>query len=332
MNLAIIGATGNVGRKTIEILEKSSLSYDNLFLVASSKSAGQEILFKDKEIKVENLNTYDFGRADITFFAAGSKIAKEWAEKASKKTIVIDNSSYFRMNKDVPLVIPEVNPGALKNHKNIIANPNCSTMQMLLALKPLHDEYKINRIVVSTYQAVSGAGKDSMDELFSQTKECLNGKKVVSKNFTKQIAFNLIPHIDVFDQDGYTKEELKIVNETKKILDKNINVTATCVRVPVKTSHSESINIEFDKDYDLENIKKLLNKAPGCKVVDGHEDGKYITPIEAEGSYTTYISRIRKDNSNTKAINIWVVSDNLLKGAALNTIQIAESLMKKEKD
>ena len=332
MNLAIIGASGNVGRKTIEILEKSKLSLDNLFLVASLKSAGEKITFKGKEIEIENLENYDFSKAQITFFAAGSLIAKEWAPKAAKKTIVIDNSSYFRMQNDVPLVVPEVNPEALDEHKNIIANPNCSTMQMVLVLKPLHDEYKIKRVIVSTYQAVSGAGKAAMDELFEQTKNYLDGKKIVSKNFSKQIAFNLIPHIDVFSEDGYTKEELKMTNETKKILDKKINVSATCVRVPVKTGHSESINIEFENSYDLENIKKILEQSPGCKVIDEHKDGGYITPIEAEGDYTTYISRIRKDNSNEKAINLWVVSDNLLKGAALNTVQIAERLMKKLKN
>ena len=297
MNLAIIGATGNVGRKTIEILEKYNINFDNLYLVASKNSKGKKIFFKGKEIIIEDLEDYDFSKAEITFFAAGSQIAKVWAKRASEKTIVIDNSSYFRMDDNVPLVIAEVNPEALDSHKNIISNPNCSTMQLVLALKPLHDEYKINRIVVSTYQAVSGAGKESMDELFSQTKEFLNDKKVESKNFTKQIAFNLIPHIDVFGADGYTKEELKMSNETKKILDPNINLTATCVRVPVKTSHAESVNIEFDNLYDCD--------------------------------YTTYISRIRKDNSNKKAINIWVVSDNLLKGAALNTVQIAEILVKK---
>ena len=332
MNLAIIGASGNVGRKTIEILEKSKLSLDNLFLVASLKSAGEKITFKGKEIEIENLENYDFSKAQITFFAAGSLIAKEWAPKAAKKTIVIDNSSYFRMQNDVPLVVPEVNPEALDEHKNIIANPNCSTMQMVLVLKPLHDEYKIKRVIVSTYQAVSGAGKAAMDELFEQTKNYLDGKKIVSKNFSKQIAFNLIPHIDEFNKDGYTKEELKMTNETKKILDEKINVSATCVRVPVKTGHSESINIEFENSYDLENIKKILEQSPGCKVIDEHKDGGYITPIEAEGDYTTYISRIRKDNSNEKAINLWVVSDNLLKGAALNTVQIAERLMKKLKN
>ena len=328
MNLAIIGATGNVGRKTIEILENLDISFKNLYLVASKKSAGQKLLFKQKEIVVEELDSYNFSKAEITFFAAGSKIAKEWAPKASKKTIVIDNSSYFRMNKDVPLVVAEVNPESISSHKNIISNPNCSTMQMLLVLKPLHDLYKINRVIVSTYQAVSGAGKNSIDELFSQTKEYLDGKKINSINFTKQIAFNLIPHIDEFGEEGYTKEELKMENETKKILDKDINLTATCVRVPVKTSHSESINIEFENSYDLESIKKTLNFAPGCKVIDEHRDGGYITPAEAEGDYTTYISRIRRDKSNKKAINLWVVSDNLLKGAALNTIQIAEILIK----
>ncbi len=329
MNFAIIGATGNVGRKTIDILEKSRIKIENLFLVASKKSAGKTIIFKKKKIKIESLEKYDFAKAKITFFAAGSQIAKEWVPKAAKKTIVIDNSSYFRMQKDIPLVVPEVNADALDKHKNIISNPNCSTIQMVLALKPLHDEYKINRVVVSTYQAVSGAGKASMDELFDQTKNFLNKKKINLKNFTKQIAFNLIPHIDVFDKDGYTKEELKMTNETKKILDEEIDVTATCVRVPVNTGHSESINIEFDNLYDFKNIIRILNNAPGCKVIDERKDGGYMTPLEAEGDYTTYISRIRKDNSNVKAINIWVVSDNLLKGAALNTVQIAEHLVKK---
>ena len=329
MNFAIIGASGNVGRKTIEILEKSKIPFKELFLVASAKSAGKKIKFRDKEIEIIDLEKYDFSKAKITFFAAGSQIAKEWAHKAAKKTIVIDNSSYFRMEKEIPLVVPEVNPEALDKHKNIIANPNCSTMQMVLALKPLHDEYKINRVVVSTYQAVSGAGKAAMDELFSQTKDFLDEKKINSKNFTKQIAFNLIPHIDAFGADGYTKEELKMTNETKKILDEDIDVTATCVRVPVRTGHSESINIEFDNLFDLENVIRILKKAPGCKVVDDRSDGGYITPLEAEGDYATYISRIRKDNSNVKAINMWVVSDNLLKGAALNTVQIAECLVKK---
>ena len=329
MNFAIIGASGNVGRKTIEILEKSKIRFNSLFLVASSKSAGKKIKFRNKDIVIENLEDYDFSKAQITFFAAGSQIAKEWVPRAAKKTIVIDNSSYFRMQKDVPLVVPEVNPDALNKHNNIISNPNCSTIQMVLALKPLHDEYKIKRVIVSTYQAVSGAGKASMDELVDQTKNYLEGKKINSQNFTKQIVFNLIPHIDLFDKDGYTKEELKMTNETKKILDSEIELTATCVRVPVKTGHSESINIEFENLFDFENVIKILKTAPGCKVIDERKDGGYITPIEAEGEYTTFISRIRKDKSNIKAINLWVVSDNLMKGAALNTTQIAESLMKK---
>ena len=329
MNFAIIGASGNVGRKTIEILEKSKISFKELYLVASKNSAGKKIKFRKKEIEIENLENYDFSKAQITFFAAGSYIAKEWAPKAAKKTIVIDNSSFFRMQKKIPLVVPEVNLESLDKHENIIANPNCSTMQMVLVLKPLHDKYKIKRVVVSTYQAVSGAGKNAENELFDQSRNYLNGEVVISENFTKQIAFNLIPHIDSFDKDGYTKEELKMTNETKKILDEKIQVTATCVRVPVKTGHSESINIEFEKLYDLENIIKILDDAPGCKVIDDRKDGGYITPLEAENDYTTYISRIRKDNTNPKAINIWVVSDNLLKGAALNTVQIAECLMKK---
>ena len=330
MNFAIIGATGNVGRKTIEVLEKSKIEIDNLFLVASEKSAGQKLVFRKKEIIVEQLEKYDFSKAEISIFAAGSEIAKNWAPKASKKTIVIDNSKYFRMDKDIPLVVAEVNPDDLKTHKNIIANPNCSTIQLMLPLKPLHDKYKIRRVVVSTYQAVSGAGKASEDELFSQTKDYLDGKKIESKNFTKQIAFNLIPHIDSFVEDGYTKEEWKMENETKKILDAKIGLTATCVRVPVKTSHSESVNIEFENEYDLETVKQILKNAPGCKVIDENKDGGYITPLEAEGDYLTFISRIRKDHSNKKALNMWIVSDNLLKGAALNTVQIAECLIKKK--
>ena len=328
MNLAIIGATGNVGRKTIEVLEKSTIDIDNLYLVASAKSAGQKLIFKDKEIIVQELNEYDFSKAKITIFAAGSEIAKNWIPNASKKTIVIDNSKHFRMDRDVPLVVAEVNPEDLKRHKNIIANPNCSTIQLMLPLKPLHDKYKIKRVIVSTYQAVSGAGKASVDELFTQTKDYLEGKKIVSKNFTKQMAFNLIPHIDNFVEDGYTKEEWKMENETKKILDTNIGLSATCVRVPVKTSHSESVNIEFENEYDLNIVRKILDNAPGCKVVDERKDGGYITPLEADGNYLTFISRIRKDNSNKNALNIWIVSDNLLKGAALNTVQIAECLIK----
>ena len=331
MNLAIIGATGNVGRKTIEILEKSKIKINNLFLVASSKSEGKKINFKGKEIEIQNLEKYDFSNAKITFFAAGSKIAEQWAAKASKKTIVIDNSKFFRMDKDIPLIVPEVNLDklAMYKNKNIIANANCSTIQMVVALKPLHDNFNIKRILVSTYQSVSGAGKAPMDELVNQSKDYLNGKKIFSKNFTKQIAFNLIPHIDEFVEEGYTKEEWKMINETKKILDPKIKISATCVRVPVMISHSESINVEFEKTFDIKTIKEILGKSSGCKVIDERKDGGYITPIEAENSYLTFISRIRKDSSNNKAINMWVVSDNLLKGAALNTVQIAEQLIKK---
>ena len=328
MKFAIIGATGNVGRKTIDILEKSKLVIDQLFLVASKKSSGKKIKFKNNDISVQALEDYDFNEADITFFAAGSSIAEKYAKKASKKTIIIDNSKFFRMDKDVPLIVPEVNSEDIKKHKNIIANPNCSTIQMVLALKALHANFKIKRVVVSTYQAVSGAGKAAMDELISQTKDFLEQKKIKSKNFTKQIAFNLIPHIDVFVEDGYTKEEWKMENETKKILSENIKVSATCVRVPVITSHSESINVEFENNYNLNKVKELLKTASGCKLVDEHVDGGYITPLEAQDDFKTYISRVRKDKSNEKAINMWIVSDNLLKGAALNSVQIAETLVK----
>ncbi len=328
MKFAIIGATGNVGRKTIDILEKSKLVIDKLFLVASKKSDGKKIKFKDEELSVQALESYDFKSADITFFAAGSSLAEKYAKKASEKTIIIDNSKYFRMDKNVPLIVPEVNSDSIQGHKNIIANPNCSTIQMVLALKPLHENFKIKRVIVSTYQAVSGAGKAAMDELLSQTKDFLDQKKIKSKNFTKQIAFNLIPHIDVFVEDGYTKEEWKMENETKKILSESIKVSATCVRVPVITSHSESLNVEFENNYDLAEVKKLLDEAPGCKLVDEHTDGGYITPLEAQDDFKTYISRVRKDKSNEKAINMWIVSDNLLKGAALNSVQIAETLVK----
>ena len=328
MKFAIIGATGNVGRKTIDILEKSKLDIKELHLVASKNSLGKKIKFKGNDLTVVVLDNFDFEKADITFFAAGSSIAEKYAKKASQKTIVIDNSKFFRMDKDVPLIVPEVNSEDIKKHKNIIANPNCSTIQMVLALSQLHKKLNITRVVVSTYQAVSGAGKAAMDELMSQTKDFLDKKKVKSKNFTKQIAFNLIPHIDVFVEDGYTKEEWKMENETKKILSEKIKVSATCVRVPVITSHSESVNVEFEKSYNIDEVKKLLSETSGCKLVDEHVDGGYITPLEAQDDFTTYISRVRKDRSNEKAINMWIVSDNLLKGAALNSVQIAETLVK----
>ena len=329
MNIAIVGATGNVGRKIIEVLEKKNFSIDNLYLVASSKSAGSKLKFKAKEIEVENLETFDFSKAKITFFSAGGKISEKYAPIAAKHSVVIDNSSYFRMDPDVPLIVPQVNSNDLKNlKKNIIANPNCSTAQLVLILKPLHDLFNIKRVVISTYQSTSGAGKKPMDELLEQTQLSLDNKEISSKNFTKQIAFNAIPHIDMFVDDGYTKEEVKMINETKKILDKKIELTATCVRIPVLVSHAESLNIEFEKSFTLEKISEVLSNADGCKVVDERKDGGYITPVEAEGKDDTFISRIRKDNSNKNTINLWCVSDNLLRGAALNAVEIAEEYLK----
>ncbi len=329
MNIAIVGATGNVGRKIIEVLEKKNFSIDNLYLVASSKSAGSKLKFNGKEIKVENLETFDFSKAKITFFSAGGKISEKYAPIAAKHSVVIDNSSYFRMDPDVPLIVPQVNSNDLKNlKKNIIANPNCSTAQLVLILKPLHDLFNIKRVVISTYQSTSGAGKKPMDELLEQTQLSLDNKEITSKNFTKQIAFNAIPHIDMFVDDGYTKEEVKMINETKKILDKKIELTATCVRIPVLVSHAESLNIEFEKSFTLEKISEVLSNADGCKVIDERKDGGYITPVEAEGKDDTFISRIRKDNSNKNTINLWCVSDNLLRGAALNAVEIAEAYLK----
>ena len=329
MNIAIVGATGNVGRKTLEVFEKKNFRFDNLYLVASEKSAGKKILFRDKEYEIENLENYDFSKANITFFAAGGKIAEKYAENAAKHTVVIDNSSFFRMDPDVPLIVPQVNSSDIKKmNKNIIANPNCSTAQLVIALKPLHDLYKIKRVVVSTYQSVSGGGKSPMDELIEQTKKYLDGKKIESKNFTKQIAFNVIPHIDVFSDDGYTKEELKMTNETKKILDETIELTATCVRIPVLVSHSESVNIEFEKPFNLDDVRESLSNAEGCQVIDKRENGGYSTPFEAAGNDETYISRIREDKTKKNSLNLWIVSDNLLRGAALNSVEIAETIIK----
>ena len=329
MNIAIVGATGNVGRKIIEVLEKKNFPLDDLYLAASSKSAGKKLKFKEKEITVENLETFNFSKVQITFFAAGGKISEKYAPLAAKHSIVIDNSSHFRMDPDVPLIVPQVNSSDLNNiKKNIIANPNCSTAQLVIVLKPLHDLFKITRVVISTYQSTSGGGKAPMDELVEQTKLSLENKKITSKNFTKQIAFNAIPHIDLFVDEGYTKEELKMVNETKKIIDDKIELTATCVRIPVMVSHAESLNIEFEKSFTLEKIHDALNHANGCKVIDERKDGGYITPIEAEGNNETFISRIRKDNSKRNSINLWCVSDNLLRGAALNAVEIAEAYIK----
>ncbi len=328
MNIAIVGATGNVGRKTLEVLEKKDLPIDNLYLLASSKSVGKKISFKQKQYEVYNLESFDFSKVKLAFFAAGGKISENYAEKAAKKCIVIDNSSKFRMDPEVPLIVPQVNASDLnKIKKNIIANPNCSTAQLVIALKPLHDLFIIKRVVVSTYQSVSGGGKAPMDELIEQTKLVLDGKKVNSKNFTKQIAFNAIPHIDVFSNDGYTKEELKMSNETKKILDDKINLTATCVRLPISVSHSESVNIQFDKPFSLKKIRSALDNFEGCKVIDERVDGGYSTPLEAEGKNETFVSRIREDKTVENGLNLWIVSDNLLRGAALNSVEIAESLI-----
>jgi aspartate-semialdehyde dehydrogenase len=329
MNIAIVGATGNVGRKILEVLEKKNFSLDNLYLVASSKSAGSKITFKDKELEVFDLEKFDFSKAKITFFAAGGKISENYATKAAQHSIVIDNSSFYRMDPDVPLIVPQVNSEDLKKiKKNIIANPNCSTAQLVIALKPLHDAFKIKRVVTSTYQSVSGGGKAPMDELIEQTKLFLDNREIKSKNFTKQIAFNAIPHIDVFTDDGYTKEELKMTNETKKILDPKIELTATCVRLPVLVSHSESVNIEFEKPFTVDKVRQLLDNADGCKVVDERKDGGYSTPIEAAGKNDTFISRIREDKTINNGLNLWIVSDNLLRGAALNAVEIAETLIK----
>ena len=329
MNIAIVGATGNVGRKLIEVLEKKNFSVTEAFLVASSKSSGKKINFLGKEHTVEDLEKFDFSKVKIAFFAAGSAVAEKWAPIAANKTIVIDNSKFFRKDSDIPLIVPEVNSKELSKfkNKNIIANANCSVIPIVVALKPLHDLYNVKRIVASTYQSVSGVGKAGMDELLSQTKEILENKNVQSKNFTKQIAFNAIPHIDSFLENGSTKEEQKNHDEIKKILDKKINVTSTCVRIPVLVSHSISINIEFHKKPKIEEVKKVLSSSPGCIVVDEHKDGGYITPVEAENKFETFISRIRHDSSQENSINMWIVSDNLLKGAALNAVEIAETLI-----
>ncbi len=329
MNIAIVGATGNVGRKIIEILERKNFSVTNLYLLASSKSSGSKIIFKDKEIEVSNLENFDFSKADITFFSAGGKISEKYVPTAAKHTVVIDNSSYFRMDPDVPLIVPQVNSKEITNmKKNIIANPNCSTAQLVIVLKNLNDTFKIKRLVISTYQSTSGAGKRPMDELIDQTKKILENKKIKSENFTKQIAFNAIPHIDKFSTDGYTKEEIKMIQESNKILGSNIDITATCVRIPVLISHAESVNIEFENEASIDKVREILTQSPGCKVIDDRNDGGYVTPVEAEGKNETFISRIRKDNSKKNAVNMWIVSDNLLRGAALNAVEIAEAYVK----
>lgn len=335
-NVAIAGATGNVGREIIQILEDRDFPIDKLYLLASSKSKGQKIDFKGDEIVVEDLAGFDFSKVQISLFSPGGKVSAEFAPKAAKAgCLVIDNTSHFRMHENVPLIVPEVNASSLEeffnddDRSNIIANPNCSTIQMVVALKPLHDESIINRVVVSTYQSVSGAGKEAMDELFNQTQNVYTNKNIEKNKFTKQIAFNVIPHIDSFVDNGNTKEEEKMINETKKILDEGIKVSATCARVPVFISHAESINVEFDSPLSDEKASDLLKNFDGVSVIDYRKDEGYVTPVEAAGEDKVYVSRIRNDDSVDNGLNIWVVSDNLRKGAALNAVQIAEIVTNK---
>jgi aspartate-semialdehyde dehydrogenase len=328
--VAVVGATGNVGREMLNILDERGFPVSEIVALASRRSQGTEVSFGDKTLKVKALDTYDFSDTDIAIMSAGGSVSKEWSPKIGKQgCVVIDNSSAFRTDPDVPLIVPEVNPDAVEGFtkKNIIANPNCSTAQLLVALKPLHDAATIKRIVVSTYQSVSGAGKEGMDELFTQTRAVFVADPVEAKKFTKRIAFNVIPHIDVFMEDGSTKEEWKMVAETKKMLDPKIKLTATCVRVPVFIGHSEAVNIEFEKPITADEAREILREAPGCLVIDKHEDGGYITPIESAGEDATYISRIREDQTIDNGLNLWIVSDNLRKGAALNAVQIAELLI-----
>ncbi|NKC22842.1 aspartate-semialdehyde dehydrogenase [Ochrobactrum oryzae] len=328
--VAIVGATGNVGREMLNILEERGFPADEVVALASRRSQGTEVSYGDRTLKVKALDTYDFSDTDICLMSAGGEISKEWSPKIGKQgCVVIDNSSAWRYDSEVPLIVPEVNPDAVEGFrkKNIIANPNCSTAQLVVALKPLHDAAKIKRVVVSTYQSVSGAGKEGMDELFEQSRAVFVADPVTAKKFTKRIAFNVIPHIDVFMEDGYTKEEWKMVAETKKMLDPKIKLTATAVRVPVFIGHSEAVNIEFENPITPEEAREILREAPGCQVVDKHENGGYITPYESAGEDATYISRIREDITVENGLALWVVSDNLRKGAALNTIQIAELLV-----
>ena len=329
--VAVVGATGNVGREMLAILAEREFPMDEVAAVASSRSTGTEVELGDsgKMLKCRNLEHFDFAGWDIALFAAGSGPTKEYAPKAAAAgCVVIDNSSLYRMDPDVPLIVPEVNPDAIDGYskRNIIANPNCSTAQMVVALKPLHDAATIKRVVVSTYQSVSGAGKAGMDELFEQSRAIFVGDQLEHKKFTKQIAFNVIPHIDVFLDDGSTKEEWKMVVETKKILDPKIKVNATCVRVPVFVGHSESINLEFEKDISAAEAMDILREAPGVMLVDKREDGGYVTPVECAGDGATYVSRVREDPTVENGLTIWCVSDNLRKGAALNAVQIAELL------
>ena len=331
--VVVVGATGNVGREMLDILAERNFPADEVVAVASRRSQGVECSFGDKTLKVKALDHFDFSDVDICLMSAGGAVSKEWSPKiAAQGAVVIDNSSAWRMDPDVPLIVPEVNADAVTGFtkKNIIANPNCSTAQLVVALKPLHEKAKIKRVVVATYQSVSGAGKDAMDELFSQSKAVFTLDEVQTKKFPKRIAFNVIPHIDVFMEDGYTKEEWKMMVETKKILDPKIKLTATCVRVPVFVGHSEAVNIEFENPITADEAREILRNAPGCLVIDKHEPGGYVTPYECVGEDATYISRIREDATIENGLQIWVVSDNLRKGAALNAVQIAECLINRK--
>ncbi|MFN3615414.1 MAG: aspartate-semialdehyde dehydrogenase [Rubrimonas sp.] len=328
--VAVAGATGNVGREMLNILAEREFPADEVIALASRKSLGTEVSYGDKTLKTRDIEQFDFAGVDIALFAIGSGPTKTYAPRAAAAgCVVIDNSSLYRYDPEVPLIVPEVNPDAIMGYarKNIIANPNCSTAQMVVALKPLHDRARIRRVVVSTYQSVSGAGKEGMDELWLQTKGMyVPGQEYEAKKFTKQIAFNVIPHIDVFLDDGSTKEEWKMSAETKKILDPAVKVHATCVRVPVMVGHSEAVNVEFEEPLDADEAREILREAPGIMVVDKREDGGYVTPVECVGDYATYISRLRDDSTCDNAISFWCVSDNLRKGAALNAVQIAELL------
>jgi aspartate-semialdehyde dehydrogenase len=328
--VAVAGATGNVGREMLNILAERAFPATEVVALASRKSIGTECSYGDKTLKTRDLDNYDFAGTDIALFAIGSGPTREYAPKAAKAgCVVIDNSSLYRYEPDVPLIVPEVNPDAVMGYarRNIIANPNCSTAQMVVALKPLHDRARIRRVVVATYQSVSGAGKEAMDELWNQTKGLyIPGQEYAPRKFPKQIAFNVIPHIDVFMDGGATREEWKMVAETKKIIDPKIKVHATCVRVPVFVGHSEAINIEFEEPLSADEAREILREAPGVIVIDKHEDGGYATPIDCVGEYATYVSRIRDDSTTENAISLWCVSDNLRKGAALNAVQIAELL------
>jgi aspartate-semialdehyde dehydrogenase len=332
--VAVVGATGNVGREMLNVLYERKFPADEVHAIASRRSLGVDVSYGERTLKCQDLENFDFSGIDICLMSAGSSVSKEWSPKiGAKGAVVIDNSSCWRYDQDVPLIVPEVNADAIVGYtkKNIIANPNCSTAQLVLALKPLHDEATIKRVVVSTYQSVSGAGKEAMDELWSQTKgKYVPGQEVPPAKFPKEIAFNVIPHIDVFMEDGYTKEEWKMLVETKKIVDPKIRLTATCVRVPVFVGHSESVNIEFERRMTVAEARSILREAPGVMVVDKREPGGYVTPIEAAGEFATYISRIREDATVENGLAMWIVSDNLLKGAALNAVQIAETMISRK--